>query len=228
MLLLGLETATPQAGVALGGPDGIRASFHLVNSGRHAESLAPAIEFVCRLSGIELTSLAAIAVDVGPGLFTGLRVGVTTAKAIAFAHGIPTVPVSSLEILAYGARLTGRTIVPVIDALSDEVYSATFAAERSGAGVRQLTAPALGSPRELAERIRGTSDDMLLVGDGALRYAELFAGMPHVEIAGGETRFPSATALVEIGTQKALRQEFASAKEIQIQYLRRSYVHSKE
>jgi tRNA threonylcarbamoyladenosine biosynthesis protein TsaB len=226
MLLLGLETATPQAGVALGGPDGVRASVHLVNNGRHAESLTPAIEFVCRLSGTELKSLTAVAVDIGPGLFTGLRVGLATAKAIAFAHGIPTIPVSSLEILAYAARLTERTIIAVIDALSDEVYSAPFAAE-PGAGVRPLGVATLVSPGALADEVRRMSEKVLLVGDGATRYANLFDGMDHVAIGDGGMKFPTAVSLIEIAAGKALRQEFASAAEVEIQYLRRPYVHSK-
>lgn len=226
MLLLGLETATPQAGVALGGPDGVRASFHYVNNGRHAESLAPSIEYVCRLSGVELKSLTAVAVDVGPGLFTGLRVGLATAKAIAFAHDIPTVPVSSLEILAFGARLTARTIVAVIDALSDEVYSATFVAEENG--VRQLAGPTLGSPDDLAAEMRQLTGEVLMVGDGAMRYAEMFAGIRHVAIGDAGMKYPSAASLVELAARKAARQELASAAEVQIQYLRRPYVHSKE
>ncbi|HEX6097546.1 MAG TPA: tRNA (adenosine(37)-N6)-threonylcarbamoyltransferase complex dimerization subunit type 1 TsaB [Thermoanaerobaculia bacterium] len=226
MLLLALDTATPQAGVAIGGPDGLRAVFHLVNNGRHGEMLVPAIEFVCRVSRVELKSLTAVAVDVGPGLFTGLRVGVATAKAIAFAHGIPTVAVSSLEILAASARLSARTIVPVIDALSDEVYWASFLAERGV--VRQLTPPALSSPADLVSAVGQIGGEVLLVGDGAIRYAELFAGMSRVEVAGGGVQFPSAASLVELATAKAQREEYVSAADLQIQYLRRPYVHSKK
>lgn len=204
MMLLGLDTATAQAGVAIGGPDGIRASFQLVNEGRHSESLAPAIEFVLRQSATQFKDFTGVAIDIGPGLFTGLRVGVATAKAIAFANGIPTIPVSSLEILAYAARRSTRKVIPVIDALSNEVYY--------GAGE-------LGTPQALAAHVEQLNEDVLLVGDGARRYAELFAHMSHVEIADPSLQYPSASVLVEIATRKA------PVADAQILYLRKPYVH---
>jgi len=205
MILLGIDTATAQAGVAIGGPDGIHASFHLVNQGRHSESLAPAIEFVLRAASTQLKDITAVAIDIGPGLFTGLRVGVSTAKAIAFAHGIPTIPVTSLEILAHAARWSARKVIPVIDALSDEVYF--------GDGE-------LGTPQQLAARVEPLQEDVLLVGDGARKYAELFAHMRHVEIADASLQYPTANALVELATR---REPVADA---QILYLRKPYVHT--
>ena len=83
MIILGVETATGQVGCALGGYEGVLASFHAARGRRHAEVLTPAIEFVCRQARIEMKEISAVAVDVGPGLFTGLRVGVATGKAIA-------------------------------------------------------------------------------------------------------------------------------------------------
>ena len=83
MLILGIETATEQVGVALGGHEGVIATFEVVRGRRHAEILTPAIEFVCRQAGIELEEIGCVAVDVGPGLFTGMRVGLSAAKALA-------------------------------------------------------------------------------------------------------------------------------------------------
>ncbi|HEX6640367.1 MAG TPA: tRNA (adenosine(37)-N6)-threonylcarbamoyltransferase complex dimerization subunit type 1 TsaB [Thermoanaerobaculia bacterium] len=214
MLVLGIETATAQASVALGGPDGVISSFHLINKGRHAESLTPAIEFVCRQAGKAIADITAIAVDNGPGLFTGLRVGLATAKSIAYARGIPAFPVSSLEILAHGARLTDRKIVAVIDALSDEVYYATYFRGK------ELIAPALGRPEDVAAQLQ---DDVLLVGDGATRYADLFSGS-RVEIAARSFQYPSAVSLVELAIAKG----FTNVPDVQIAYLRKPYVHTND
>ena len=85
MLILGIETASSQVGCAIGGHEGVLASAHTYQVSRHAENLAPQIDFVCRQADIDLTDLGAVAVDVGPGLFTGLRVGVATALSIAYA-----------------------------------------------------------------------------------------------------------------------------------------------
>ena len=91
MLILGIDTATPQVGCAIGGHEGVLASFHAARGRRHAETLVPAIEFLCKQARIELSEIGAIAVDIGPGMFTGLRVGVATGKAMASALRIPMV-----------------------------------------------------------------------------------------------------------------------------------------
>ncbi|HYI12984.1 MAG TPA: tRNA (adenosine(37)-N6)-threonylcarbamoyltransferase complex dimerization subunit type 1 TsaB [Thermoanaerobaculia bacterium] len=223
-----METATAQAGVALIGSGGIRASFHLLNEGRHAESLAPAIEFVCRQTRTDLKDVTAVVVDVGPGRFTGLRVGVATAKAIAFAGNIPIVPVSSLELLAFPVRLGKRKIVSVIDALSDEVYYGIYEPDSIGGGVRMVAEPVVATPQDLVMRIRAMDEEVLIVGDGGRRYAEAFAGLNHVEIAPAGLQYPSATSLVEIGEIRASRGELMSAADVQIFYLRKPYAHLKE
>lgn len=226
MLILGLDTATAQASVAIGGSDGIRATFHLVNKGRHAESLTPAIDFVCRQTGTELSTVSAVAVDIGPGLFTGLRVGMATAKAIAFAHNVPTIPVSSLEILAFSARLTSRKIIAAIDALSGEVYYGTFVSDSGG--VRQLAEPLLATSQDFAAVVGHLTDEVILVGDGARRYADLFTHMSHVQIADAGMQYPNAESLVEIAVRRGVQHESVSSADVQILYLRKPYVHSKE
>src|SRR5256885_10322814 len=133
MLILGIDTATPQVGCAIGGHEGVLASFHAARGRRHAETLVPAIEFLCKQAHIELSEIGAVAVDIGPGMFTGLRVGVATRKAMASALRIPMVGVSSLDLLAFEVRWTPRRIVSVVDARRGEGF---FAFYRQGAGGR--------------------------------------------------------------------------------------------
>ena len=116
MLILGIETATQQVSVALGGHEGVIALFEVGRGRRHAEILAPAIDFVSAQADIGLDELGLIAVDVGPGLFTGMRVGLSTAKALAFALRIPMIGISSLDLLAFPHRRSDRVVVPVVDA----------------------------------------------------------------------------------------------------------------
>ena len=82
MLILGIESSTALVGCAIGGHEGVIARFESARGRRHAETLVPAIDFVRRQAQIELEEIGAVAVDVGPGLFTGLRVGIATAKVI--------------------------------------------------------------------------------------------------------------------------------------------------
>src|ERR1700757_3769018 len=121
MTLLAIATATSQVGVALGGNDGPIASLHVRRGRRHAELLAPAIETITRMAAIGTQQIGRVAVDIGPGLFTGLRVGVATAKALAAALDIPIVGCSSLEVLAHPHRRQDRTVAAVLDAKRGEV-----------------------------------------------------------------------------------------------------------
>src|SRR5580692_12017919 len=100
MTLLAIESATDMVGVALLRDDGGSAERVHLGGRAHAELLAPAIEEVCAVSGCTVADIDQIAVDVGPGLFTGLRVGVATAKALAQALGVPLLGVGSLDVLA--------------------------------------------------------------------------------------------------------------------------------
>ena len=91
MLVLGIESATAQVGVAIGGHEGVLASAHSARDRLHAESLTPQIEFVCSQARVELSEIGVVAVDIGPGLFTGLRVGIASALAVAYGLGVPTI-----------------------------------------------------------------------------------------------------------------------------------------
>jgi tRNA threonylcarbamoyladenosine biosynthesis protein TsaB len=104
MLILGIETATIQVGCAIGGHEGVLASFHAAKGRRHVETLIPAVEFMCHHAKIDLDEISVVAVDVGPGLFSGLRVGVAAAKALAQALRVPTIGISSLDLLAFPVR----------------------------------------------------------------------------------------------------------------------------
>lgn len=220
MIVLGIETATQQAGCALGGAEGVLASFHVAKGRRHAETLVPAIEFICRRAEVALQEVSVVAVDVGPGLFTGLRVGVATAKALAQGLRVPMVGLSSLDLLAFSVRHTPRLIAAVIDARRGEVFYALYRSVPGG--VQRLVPSTLGSPADVASDLMARNEDTLLVGDGALRYAADLDHAHHAEIADGGLAYPSAAALVELAHPRAIREEFVQPWELQPLYLRKS------
>lgn len=219
MLILGIETATEQAGCAIGGHEGVIASAHCARGKRHAENLTPAIEFICGQARIELSDIGLVAVDVGPGLFTGLRVGVATAKAIAFALRVPMIGASSLDLLAFPVRFSNRLIVAAVDARRGELYYALY--RQVPGGVQRLSREQVGSPDDLASELLATSDEVLLVGDGARRYAEVFEGLAKVEHVEVGNSYPSASSLVQLAHPRALREEFEQPESIEPVYLRR-------
>ena len=220
MIVLGIETATNQAGCALGGAEGILASFHVAKGRRHAETLVPAVEFTCRQAGVQLQEVSVVAVDVGPGLFTGLRVGVATAKALAQALRIPMIGLSSLDLLAFAVRHTSRLIAAVIDARRGEVFSALYRSVPGG--VQRLAPPKVGSPQEVGSELMARNEETLLVGDGAQRYAHALDEARHAEIADAGLAYPSASALVELAHPRAIREEFVQPWEVEPLYLRKS------
>jgi tRNA threonylcarbamoyladenosine biosynthesis protein TsaB len=218
MIVLGIETATQQVGCAVGGYEGVLASFHSTRGRRHAETLAPAIQFVCAQAQLEMKEISVVAVDVGPGLFTGMRVGVATAKAIAQALRVPMIGLSSLDLLAFPVRYTNRLIAAVIDAKRGEVYTALY--RQVPGGVQRLSPHRVCPPSDLAADLMARNEPVLLVGDGALRYSAVFAG--HVELADIGFSRPSAAALVELAHPQALREEFVQPSELEVLYLRKS------
>lgn len=219
MLILGITTSTQQVGVAIGGHEGILALHHCARGRQHAETLAPAIEFTCRQARVGIDEIGAVAVDVGPGLFTGLRVGVAAAKAIAFGRNVPMIGVSSLDLLAFRVRFTHRPIVAAIDARRGELFAATY--REAPGGVQRVDDHQICTPDDLANQLLAARADTLLVGDGALRYAETFGGLDKVEIADQGFAHPSAGALVLIAHAHALREDFVTPREIEPMYLRK-------
>lgn len=220
MLILGIESATLQVGCAIGGHEGVLASFHASRRRQHVEMLAPAIEFVCARAGVKLADLGAIAVDVGPGLFSGLRVGVTTAKTLAQALRVPMVGVTSLDLLAFPVRYSSRLIVAIVDARRGEVYWSTY--RQVPGGIQRLSDYRLSRPAEVRSELVATGEDYLMVGDGPLRYPELTGGSVRDEVASVFGSRPSAAALVELAHPQAVREEFVSASDLAPLYLRRT------
>jgi len=220
VLILGIDTATPQVGCAIGGHEGVIASFSVAKGKRHAETLVPAIDFICRQAHVELDEIGAIAVDVGPGLFTGLRVGVATAKAMASALRVPVVGVSSLDLLAFPLRWTNRRILSIVDARRGEVFYASY--RQVPGGVQRLTEAQVGSPEQLCNEIQATGEECLAVGDGARRYADELIDLIKVEIADAGLAYPSPQSLVQLAHARAVREEFMNAWDLQPVYLRKA------
>ena len=219
MLILGLESATAQVGCAIGGHEGVLASSHSARGKRHAENLTPAIEFVCRQARIELSEISCVAVDNGPGLFTGLRVGVASGKAIAQALRVPMIAVSSLDLLAFPLRFSDRRIAAVVDARRSEVFWAFY--RQVPGGLQRITEPRVSTPSELAAELLANPAETVLAGDGAVRYADVLSERSDVEIAGGDHQYPSARSLVQLAHAKALREDWVRPQEIELLYLRK-------
>jgi tRNA threonylcarbamoyladenosine biosynthesis protein TsaB len=230
--LLAIDTATPCASCALWADDGPVAASMVVAGQRHAEVLMPAIDELCRRAGWSVSDLDGVAVDIGPGLFTGLRVGLATASAIARARGIPAAGVTSLEALAHPHRRRPGTLVPVVDARRGEVYRAVFRSD--GAAMKEVLPPALATPEKLADELAALASPALAspgvanpgvanpgVANPGVASTGLANSGPSVlvlgdgawryrglleasggEVAGSVDRWPSALSVAELATDR--------------------------
>ncbi|MFN2544208.1 MAG: tRNA (adenosine(37)-N6)-threonylcarbamoyltransferase complex dimerization subunit type 1 TsaB [Actinomycetota bacterium] len=221
MIVLGIDTATPQTSVALGTERGTTAQMGLAVGRSHEEIAVPAIEHLLRWSGTELSRLSGIVVGIGPGLFTGLRVGVETARTLAQVLHVPILGIPSLDVLAFPLRDARRSIGAVIDARRGEVFFALYRPVPGGvARVGEFT---VSSPEGLVAELQARGEEVVLVGDGALRYRrELAALGGQVEFASPSLAYPQAACLVELSVPRLEREEFDRVADVLPLYLRKS------
>jgi tRNA threonylcarbamoyladenosine biosynthesis protein TsaB len=235
VLVLVVESATDTAAVALADESGPLGSLVVARGRRHTETIAPAIEALCRRTGVALSDLDLLGVDVGPGLFTGLRVGVGTVKALAFALDIPVVTATSLEVLAHSlarsGAVAGRLLVPVVDARRGEVFWARFRSGPDGATAVDVPTTvdvptggadpeAISAPEVLADVLSAEGEPLLLAGDGALRYRSLFGAVPGVTLAGAAHTSPPVAALAELCLTRGRAGVVHDGAEVMPRYLR--------
>jgi len=201
MKILAIETSTYAGSIAVVVDDAILGEYYFNIGPVHTEKLIPSIDWLLSELGMVKSDLSGVAVSLGPGSFTSLRVGISTAKGICYSLGIPLVGVSSLKALAMNLPFASYNICPVIDARKGEVFASLF---RSHNGeLERIMEDIVISPEGLVEIIK---DNTIFVGDGALLYKDylednLGSGIMFSPI---NTNFPRASnlALSEIGKFK--------------------------
>ena len=219
MIVLGIETATPQTSIALGTHEGIVASVGFAASRAQREAVVPALDQLLSRTGLGLDQVAGIACGLGPGLFTGLRVGVETAKSLAQVLRIPIIGIPSLDALAFSVRHTGRVIAAAIDARRGEVFSCLY--RPLPGGVQRLGEFSVGPASRLAADIEALGEDVLAVGNGAVLYREDLAA-DRTEVLGYAHQHPEAAALVELALPRFEREEHDELFDLVPIYLRKS------
>ncbi|CBG70737.1 putative glycoprotease [Streptomyces scabiei 87.22] len=189
MLLLALDTATPAVTVALHDGTDVVAASSQVDARRHGELLLPAVDRVLAEAGTHLDAVTGIVVGIGPGPYTGLRVGLMTADTFGLVLGVPVHGLCTLDGLAYAAGAEGTVEGPFVvatDARRKEVYWARYADART-----RTTEPAVDRPAEIADTVAG----LPAVGAGAVLYPDAFPDARGPELV-------SAAALAALAAER--------------------------
>ncbi|WP_022852414.1 tRNA (adenosine(37)-N6)-threonylcarbamoyltransferase complex dimerization subunit type 1 TsaB [Thermodesulfatator atlanticus] len=165
-LVLAIETATPVGGVAIVG-EKVLGEITLASAETHSRRLLSSAEFLLKRLGLSLSDLSAIGVSIGPGSFTGLRIGLATAKGLHFATGLPLIGVGTLLALAHQLFLTDKLVCAALDARRKQLYAALYKFEKGEP--KEILPSSLLGPEKLANYIK---EPVIFVGDGAEAFSE--------------------------------------------------------
>ncbi|NOZ24699.1 MAG: tRNA (adenosine(37)-N6)-threonylcarbamoyltransferase complex dimerization subunit type 1 TsaB [Nitrospirae bacterium] len=220
MLTLAVDTSTPVGGVSLYGSDsGLVGEVRLGIRQTHSEQLMKAVDFLLKSSKTGIDEIDFYTIAIGPGSFTGLRVGLSTVKGLSFATGRPVAAVSTLEAFASSLAFTEKLICPLLDARKKEVYGGLF--RWTGEGLQKVAPEAALDIRSILALI---NEETVFAGSGAILYKDVI-----MDILGESARFPHEslmhplpTALAAAGLHKAERGEFSDPVTLTPVYLRRS------
>ena len=221
MTILAMDTATMVSSVAVAAEERVLAEVTAETRFTHSETLVANIEEVLRLADVNREELSAVAVSLGPGSFTGLRIGLAAAKAIAYALSIPLVGVPTLEVLAAAFPSPGAIVAPLIDAQKGNGYFALYRFTETGLVCEKDVCVA--SPEEIADAIANEESPVTLAGDFARKLMQKGVELPKNASLAPITHIMPRAALVAARAVVRLENgEGKSPMELEPIYVRRS------
>jgi tRNA threonylcarbamoyladenosine biosynthesis protein TsaB len=218
-----VETSTLMGGVALLDGDSLAGECRLNLAVTHSERLLVAVDHLLAARGWRLGDLGLLAVAMGPGSFTGLRIGVSTMKGLAFATGTPLVGVPTLDALAWTLPFASPAVCPLLDAKKGEVYTALYRTETGR--LERLSDYRAQPPEAWAEELaRSETGPIVFLGDGVTPYAPILARVlgDRACFAPPSHRLPSAATVGELGQRILARGETVDPATLIPLYVRRS------
>jgi tRNA threonylcarbamoyladenosine biosynthesis protein TsaB len=222
MIILGIETATERLSTALLLEDSTVFERHEDSQSSHCELLAKFIMELAGEAGIGLPEIDGVAVSIGPGSFTGLRIGIATAMGLAFGLGVETCGIHTLTALAWNVGRPGTLACPLIDAKRSEAYAALY---RTGERFPEtVIEPAAIPVTELAGLLAGKHEPITITGPGAEKFRSILenVGGPQFTFIPHELAKPSAVAIARLGLLIFKAGKSLSPAELKPVYLRRS------
>lgn len=225
MKILAIESASLTASVAIVTEDRILAEYTVNHKKTHSETLLPMVERCLSMTDMTMADIDAVAVSAGPGSFTGLRIGASTAKGLAYGADKPIIPVPTLDAMAYGLYGSSDILCPIMDARRGEVYTGLYEFRD---GVFVIHEAALACPvTEEAAKAQALSEKLgkgvTFLGDGLPVHEEAIrAAFPAARFAPAHLRFQKASSVATLGMKLYQEGQAVSAFEFLPVYLRES------
>ena len=224
MKILAIDTSTMLGGIAIMDEITLIAETRLNVKSTHSERLMTEIEHCLKQSSLKISDIDVFAVAIGPGSFTGLRIGLSTVKGLSYATGKPIVSVPTLDALALNFPYSRYPVCTMLDARKKEVYAALFKWEDDN--FKKLINETSVNPEEFMSNVllRGEYDKIIFAGEGAVIYKnKIIDAMGEKAVfASPEKTVPSPANVASLGMKKALRGEFSEPVSLAPVYIRRS------
>ena len=224
-MTLAFDTSSKTAAVAILRDDVIFYDVIINVNLNHSEVLLPAIEQACKQTRIKITEIDLFASTIGPGSFTGLRIGASTLKGLMLATGKPAVGISSLAAVAMNAEKSSKIICSVMDAGRGQIYIAYFRYKENGL-LEQIGTDQVVNPADIK---RDYEREVFFVGDGAVKYADIIDSKnSNNSIASTTQQYIRASSVGILGREKYDRNELLNAETFVPVYLRSADAHMKK
>lgn len=219
-VILAVDTSAKPVSCALIKDGRILGNYYSNSGLTHSQTLMPMIEHLLSVTGVTMDTLDAVAVNSGPGSFTGVRIGVSAVKGLAFTQNLPCISVSTLESMAENVTIVGDCVVcGVMDARCSQVYTALFE-KRDGCTYR-ISEDAAITIDVLCQQLKDIDRPIVLVGDGSeICYDRLKDAVPQLYLSTPSIRFQNAASTAVVAERKYLAGDTTSAAELLPVYLR--------
>ncbi|MBE7054045.1 MAG: tRNA (adenosine(37)-N6)-threonylcarbamoyltransferase complex dimerization subunit type 1 TsaB [Ruminococcaceae bacterium] len=216
MNILAIDTSSQNATVALLSEERLIGEFTINNKKTHSQIIMPLIDDMISKSGLDIKDIDVFACGVGPGSFTGLRIGIATAKALAQAVNKKVVGVSSLSVLANSISFSEKLVCPIIDARRNDVYNALY---KDGKCIKEDRAINI---EDLIKELNG--NETVFVGDGIIPHKDLIISKmgDKAYFAPQSIMMAKASAVAQIALERALNNSFDDIYNLEPVYLRSS------
>ena len=222
MIILSIDSSTPVAGIAVSDGMQLLGEITLNTKNTHSEKLMPLVKHLLDELALSVNDLDAIAVTQGPGSFTGLRIGMATAKGLAQGAGKKLIAVPTLDCLAQNLLHYPGIICPIMNAQKKQVYTAIYRSGRNK--LERLSDYQAIAVEQLAVQLKELKEDIWFVGDGVAAFADVFQELlgDACRFADGHNILPRAGALAMLAAERASEERFDDLYQAELIYIRKS------